>query len=118
MNLLTKDYFIRNWRLTTLGAICGVALAALFGLCPRSVSFLFAWLAVMPFVNCPFTLRTQAGRVWWGAYACLYACLVVIHLVRLPHLLAWAGLMISGGCGILTVCLRWNPPSGGMLQGK
>ena len=110
MNLWTKDYFIRNRRLALLGAICGAALAALFGLGSHSVSFLFAWLVVMPFVHCPLTLRTQAGRVWWEAYACLCACLVIIYLVRLPHPLAWAALMLSGGCGVVTVCLRWKAP--------
>jgi hypothetical protein len=83
MRLLTKDYFIRNKWLALLGAVCGIGIAALFGLGSHFVAFMFPWLIVSPFINCPLTLKTQVGGIWWAAYACLVANLAIVYFVRL-----------------------------------
>ena len=112
MSLLTKDYFFQNKGLALLGATCGIAIAALFGLGSHKVGFMLVWLVVQPLISGSFTLKTQASRLWCGAYIILLVCLVLVYLVRLPHPVAWIGLVLCAVCGILTTCLRRNPPPG------
>lgn len=110
MRLLTKDYFIKNKGLVLWGAVVWSGLAAFVGLSPRSFSYSLATLVVQALLCCPFTLRTQTGRLWWAAYGVLLACLAVVHFARLPHPLAWVGFALCALCGGVTVCLRWRPP--------
>lgn len=108
--MLTRDYFLHHKWLVLLGAISGIALAALVGLGAHSVVFLFAWMAVMPFVTCPLTLKTRAGRLWWAAYVGLVLCLALVYHIRLPHPLAWVIAVACAWFGVVTVCLRWAAP--------
>ena len=110
MSILTRDYFTQTKWYALLGAFCGTALAALFGFGSHSAGWMLIWLLLAPFLNGPLTLRTQVGRLWWGAYGGLVACLTVIYVVRLPHPMAWVGLALCAGLGIIIVCLRWRPP--------
>lgn len=111
MGVLTRDYFIQNKWFTLSGALCGLAIALLFGLGLRSIGWMLIWLPILPLFNCPLTMKTLAGRIWWEAYCGLMICLAVISLIRLPHPLAWADLILCAGLGVIIVCLRWRPPT-------
>ncbi len=111
MNLLTRSYFLRNKWLTILGLICGLTAALLFGLWPKYVGVLFGLFAVQPFLASPYTLRTKIGRIWWLAYACLYAGLIATYFVGLGNLVGLASAIICGVAAAVAVCLRWKPPT-------
>ena len=106
MNLLTTTDIPRRRHDVLLGALCGLALAVVFGWWHGSLLHLGGLLVVRSFYRAPFTLKTSLGRQLWTAYASLLGCCVLlVYCPRLPTLWAWLGWI---GCvmgGIATVCL-------------
>ncbi len=110
MSVLNKGYFLRNKGLALLGAGCGIGLA-LLGFGSRPFGWVLLWMMVArPFFTRRLWFTTRVGRIRWGAYGVMVACLLLIHAVRLPHPLAWISLVLCAGCGVITVCLGYNPP--------
>ena len=110
MSVFNKGYFLRNKGLALLGAGCGTGLALLLGFGPRPFGWVLIWMVAGPFFTGRLWFTTRIGRIWWGAYGVMIACLLLIHAVRMPHPLAWISLVLCAGCGVITVCLRYNPP--------
>ena len=66
---VSTGYVAKHWRRTVIGGLLGVAMAlwAASRGARMAESVVFFW-PLMALLCSPFTLRTQAGRVWWSGY--------------------------------------------------
>jgi hypothetical protein len=109
---LDAAYWRRNRLYLAAVALCGLAVIAVAMRMPAHVHMYSLWTILLFALLCsPFTLKTAAGRLWWGAFAIAIGGSVGAVLMGAYNPLSWLCAVAAGCAYSVGVCLRWRPPA-------
>ena len=109
---LDASYWRRRTRTLLVGMICGflgVAIAMTMPAANRGAVLVVVLIAAL--LCSPFTLKTAAGRLWWGTHLVGIGSGIAAVLLGAHSPLGWLCAVMAACAYAVGVCLRWNPPA-------
>jgi hypothetical protein len=109
MQSLNGAYWRQRKVVLLAAGLCGFAFVVYMMRMPaHNRGFILVLSLMFALICSPFTLKTAAGRLWWGSFGTMLVSGAAAILLSVNNPLSWFFAVAAACAYAIGVCLRWD----------